>query len=66
MTEQQHFQLIDNIRFSGKTYENLIASIVESNAAPNLSCRFFTASHETLIWARKDTQMRSPVKRNAA
>ena len=23
------------------------------NAAPNLSCRFFTASHETLIWARK-------------
>ncbi len=23
-------------------------------AAPNLSCRFFTASHETLIWARKD------------
>jgi site-specific DNA-methyltransferase (adenine-specific) len=26
------------------------------NAAPNLSCRFFTASHETLIWARKDAQ----------
>lgn len=26
------------------------------NAAPNLSCRFFTASHETLIWARKDKQ----------
>jgi site-specific DNA-methyltransferase (adenine-specific) len=24
------------------------------NATPNLSCRFFTASHETLIWARKD------------
>ncbi len=24
------------------------------NAAPNLSCRFFTASHETLIWAKKD------------
>ena len=23
------------------------------NAAPNISCRFFTASHETLIWARK-------------
>ena len=23
------------------------------NAAPNLSCRFFTASHESLIWARK-------------
>ncbi|MCG2686674.1 site-specific DNA-methyltransferase [Candidatus Parcubacteria bacterium] len=24
------------------------------NASPNLSCRFFAASHETLIWARKD------------
>jgi site-specific DNA-methyltransferase (adenine-specific) len=24
------------------------------NAPPNLSCRFFTASHEILIWARKD------------
>lgn len=24
------------------------------NAAPNLSGRFFTASHETIIWARKD------------
>jgi site-specific DNA-methyltransferase (adenine-specific) len=24
------------------------------NASPNLSCRFFTASHETLIWARRD------------
>jgi len=24
------------------------------NAAPNLACRMFTASHETLIWARKD------------
>ncbi|MFA5780087.1 MAG: site-specific DNA-methyltransferase [Elusimicrobiota bacterium] len=26
------------------------------NASPNLSCRFFTASHETLIWARKDSK----------
>lgn len=24
------------------------------NASPNLSCRFFTASHESLIWARKN------------
>lgn len=24
------------------------------NAAPNLSGRYFTASHETLLWARKD------------
>ncbi|MDR2786084.1 MAG: site-specific DNA-methyltransferase, partial [Treponema sp.] len=28
------------------------------NASPNLSCRFFTASHETLIWARKDAGAR--------
>lgn len=26
------------------------------NAAPNLSARYFAASHETLIWARKDPQ----------
>lgn len=26
------------------------------NASPNLSCRFFTASHETLIWARKEAK----------
>lgn len=24
------------------------------NASPNLSCRYFTASHETLLWARKN------------
>jgi site-specific DNA-methyltransferase (adenine-specific) len=24
------------------------------NAAPNLSCRMFTASHETLLWVKKD------------
>ena len=24
------------------------------NAAPNLACRMFAASHETLLWARKD------------
>jgi site-specific DNA-methyltransferase (adenine-specific) len=28
------------------------------NAAPNLSCRFFTASHETILWARKDKKAR--------
>jgi len=28
------------------------------NASPNLSCRYFTASHETLIWARKDPKER--------
>lgn len=26
------------------------------NAAPNLSCRFFTASHETLLWVRQSKQ----------
>lgn len=28
------------------------------NAAPNLACRMFTASHETIIWARKDKYAR--------
>lgn len=28
------------------------------NAAPNLACRMFTASHETLLWARKDKAAR--------
>lgn len=28
------------------------------NASPNLSCRYFTASHETLIWARKSKTAR--------
>lgn len=28
------------------------------NASPNLSCRYFTASHETLIWARKSKAVR--------
>ena len=26
----------------------------QPNASPSLSCRFFTASHETIIWARKE------------
>jgi site-specific DNA-methyltransferase (adenine-specific) len=28
------------------------------NASPNLSCRMFTASHETLIWAKKSRDAR--------
>lgn len=28
------------------------------NASPNLSCRYFTASHETVIWARKSKSAR--------
>jgi site-specific DNA-methyltransferase (adenine-specific) len=35
------------------------------NAAPNLSCRFFTASHETLIWARKDKNGKHTFNYNA-
>ncbi len=27
---------------------------LKPNASPNLSCRFFTASHETILWARKN------------
>lgn len=26
------------------------------NASPNMSCRYFTASHESLIWARKNKE----------
>lgn len=29
----------------------------KTNATPNLSCRVFTASHETLLWARKDEKI---------
>lgn len=28
------------------------------NASPNLSCRYFTHSHETLIWAKKEKKAR--------
>ncbi len=28
------------------------------NASPNLSCRYFTASHETLLWAIKDSRQK--------
>ena len=35
------------------------------NAAPNLSCRYFTASHETLIWARKSKTARHTFNYNA-
>ena len=31
----------------------LINSWFKPNASPNMSCRYFTASHETLLWARK-------------
>jgi len=35
------------------------------NASPNLSCRFFTASHETLLWARKDKKAKHTFNYNS-
>lgn len=40
--EMRHFHFLNDIAW------------FKPNAAPNLSCRFFTASHETLLWARKE------------
>ncbi|MDO8505038.1 MAG: site-specific DNA-methyltransferase [bacterium] len=40
--QAKHFHILNDIAW------------FKPNASPNLSCRFFTASHETLIWARKD------------
>jgi len=40
--EINHFHVLNDIAW------------FKPNASPNLSCRFFTASHETLIWARKE------------
>jgi site-specific DNA-methyltransferase (adenine-specific) len=39
-----------------KTGFKIINDIVwfKSNAPPNLSCRYFTHSHETILWAKKD------------
>lgn len=35
------------------------------NASPNLSCRYFTASHENLIWARKNKSAKHYFNYNA-
>lgn len=40
--EQEGFKILNNI-----TWE-------KTNPAPNLSCRYFTHSTETILWARKD------------
>lgn len=40
--QSQHWHIINDITW------------FKPNAAPNLSCRMFTASHETLLWAKKD------------
>ena len=42
--QKQHFHFLNDIIW------------FKPNGSPNLSCRFFTASHETLLWARKDTK----------
>ncbi len=42
LLQRQNFHILNDIAW------------FKPNASPNLSCRFFTASHETLIWARKD------------
>lgn len=36
------------------------------NAAPNLGCRCLTASHETLIWAKKDKKSKHTFNYNVA
>jgi site-specific DNA-methyltransferase (adenine-specific) len=40
--QKQHFHFLNDIVW------------FKPNGPPNLSCRCFTASHETLLWARKD------------
>ena len=40
--EQEGFKILNNITWQ------------KSNPAPNLSCRYFTHSTETILWARKD------------
>jgi site-specific DNA-methyltransferase (adenine-specific) len=42
LLQKNNFQILNDITW------------FKPNAPPNLSCRFFTASHETLIWARKN------------
>lgn len=44
LLQATHFHILNDIAW------------FKPNASPNLSCRFFTASHETLIWARKDAE----------
>lgn len=38
----------------------------KTNAPPNISCRYFTASHETLIWARKNEEVKHKFNYNLA
>ena len=41
LLQKNHFHILNDIAW------------FKPNASPNLSCRFFTASHETILWARK-------------
>lgn len=40
--QESHFKILNDIAW------------FKPNGAPNISCRYFTASHETLLWAAKD------------
>ena len=42
LLQKNHFHILNDIAW------------FKPNASPNLSCRFFTASHETILWAKKD------------
>ena len=42
--EQEGFKILNNITWQ------------KTNPAPNLSCRYFTHSTETILWARKNTK----------
>ncbi|MCX6159118.1 MAG: site-specific DNA-methyltransferase [Ignavibacteriae bacterium] len=41
LLQKQNFEIINDIAW------------FKPNASPNISCRYFTASHETIIWAKK-------------
>ena len=42
--EQENFKIMNNITWQ------------KTNPSPNLSCRYFTHSTETILWARKNTK----------
>ena len=55
------YHVIYSIGFALQTLDYKILNDIcwfKPNASPNLSCRYFTASHETLIWAAKDKKSR--------
>jgi len=55
------YHVIYSLGFALQTLDYKILNDIcwfKPNASPNLSCRYFTASHETLIWAAKDKKSR--------